>query len=344
MKQKPFNLKKQIARVDPMNVGLTISLLGKQIAQVEKEFPKSLSIKRKPWKHVVVCAMGGSALGADMLRYMYEDSLTAPIIIINGYDLPAYVGKDSFVIVITYSGTTEESITCYEKAKKLKSTVVTISSGSTLASRSKKDKVPHYVFTTENNPSGQPRMGTGYTMTAVYLLLERYGFLKKNHSSLIQAAKNITVDTAAALRLGKKMQGLSVILIGAEHLRGNTHVMSNQMNESAKTFAPFYFISELNHHLLEGLDSLKLMQKRWLVIMFESSLYASRIKKRFVVTEKVLKKQGFSIEKISFTGNRVEQSLRMLAFGSWVSYYHSIVAGRDPSLIPWVDYFKKQLR
>ena len=343
MKRKSFNLKKEIERLDPSQVGRSVFLFPEQIKQVARTFPRN-AMSRRQWSSVLVCAMGGSQLGVDMLRYLYEPYLTAPIQIVNDYTLPAYVDRNTLVVTLSYSGTTEEIIACFKVAKLRHAGLFSISAGGDLAALARRNRVPYFVFTTENNPSGQPRIGTGYTMTAFYMLLQQQKLLRAGAPDLIAATRRMEISTGAALALAKKAAGNSFIVVGAEHLRGNAHVMANQINECTKSFASYFFIPELNHHLLEGLSNLKKAQRHWTALFLESNQYSPKIQKRFRVTEDVFKKQGFLIERLSFSGSRVEQSLNTLSFGSWFSYYGAIVLGIDPKIIPWVDYFKAQLK
>jgi len=340
---KKDSLEALMRRYDRHHVGESVASLKKQISQIERNFPKKISGSSRTFNALVVCAMGGSGLGTDILRYLYEPYCKIPLIIVNGYDLPAFVNKDTLVVTISYSGDTEEILSCLRQALKRKATVVTISSGGKLVRLAAKYRVSRIIFSTENNPSGQPRLGNGYTMASLYMLMKRFKLFKKGSPDLIEATKRMKVGKGGIASLARETSRQSYIIIAAEHLRGNAHAMSNQINESAKVFAPFYFIPELNHHLLEGLGSLKVMRSQWMVLTLESKLYHPRIQRRFAVTKRVLAKQGFKIKTISFSGTRVEQALKCLSYGGYLSYYLGLYARKDPSLIPWVDYFKEQM-
>lgn len=344
MKNKHTTLTKAIERLDPHQVGLSISLLPKQIAFVAKDFPKNAKLPpQRNWDSVVICAMGGSALGADLLRYAYADFLTVPVTIVQGYRVPAFADRNTLVVLCSYSGTTEEIIFCLKNARSRKLTSFVIASGGEMMRLAKQFRMPRYAFSTEFNPSGQPRIGTGYTMTSLYMLLRDARVLKPGAPNLFTAARAIPPEQGRALAAAQKLRGHSFIVIGAEHLRGNAHIMSNQLNESAKAFAPYFFLSELNHHLLEGLGSLRAARRHWTVIFLDSNSYAKRMQRRVVVTRHVIEKQGFKTLTVSFSGTRVAQGLAALSYGSWLSYYLAILEGIRPSEIPWVDYFKKAL-
>ena len=68
---------------------------------------------------VVIAGMGGSAIGGDLIKALTADSATVPIEVVRDYSLPAWVGPSTAVICVSYSGNTEESLSCYDEACKL---------------------------------------------------------------------------------------------------------------------------------------------------------------------------------------------------------------------------------
>jgi len=127
-------------------------------------------------------------------------------------------------------------------------------------------------------------------------------------------------------------------------LVGNLHTIVNQINESAKNFSCYFPLPELNHHLMEGLTNPKNNSKNLIFVFIESNLYLKRIQLRYKITKEVLKKKN--IEYVEFKAKektKILQSFEILLFGSYLSFYLSMLYKIDPSLIPWVEYFKKRL-
>ena len=82
-----------------------------------------------------------------------------------------------------------------------------------------------------------------------------------------------------------------------------------------------------------------------LFVFFASNLYHARNQKRYAVTQQVLEKN--KIKYFSYPcreKTKLAQMCEVLVFGSYVSFYSAILNGIDPSPIPWVDYFKKEMR
>ncbi|MFH1743208.1 MAG: SIS domain-containing protein, partial [bacterium] len=79
--------------------------------------------------NVILCGMGGSAIAGDFLRSYLSMNSTVPFEICRNYRLPGYASPRTLVILSSYSGTTEETISAYKEALKRKCQVYTISTG-----------------------------------------------------------------------------------------------------------------------------------------------------------------------------------------------------------------------
>ena len=116
------------------------------------------------------------------------------------------------------------------------------------------------------------------------------------------------------------------------------------MNENGKRFAGFFALPELNHHLMEGFMYPKNNRNSILFVLLESSLYYDRVQKRHKVTKKVFEKNKITYETFSSQENdRLLQICECLVFFSYVSYYSGLLKKIDPTAIPYVDLFKKEM-
>ncbi|HUC96749.1 MAG TPA: SIS domain-containing protein, partial [Candidatus Saccharimonadales bacterium] len=83
----------------------------------------------RPIKNIVVAGMGGSALAALSIKSWLKFELNDSFEIVRTYDLPVYVGRDTLVIVSSYSGNTEETLSCLDQAESKGAQVAIITSG-----------------------------------------------------------------------------------------------------------------------------------------------------------------------------------------------------------------------
>jgi glucose/mannose-6-phosphate isomerase len=173
------NLQK-IKKLDSQNMLGSLELLGNQVAQIAHGKRFSLPKSYTQVANVVVLGMGGSTLGSHVIKALYADTLPVPVEIVNGYHVPASVTAKTLVIVSSYSGTTEEPVAAGKEALAKKAKVVTISSGGTLKTWAEKNKLPAFVFTTENNPCGSPRAPTVPHSSGEFGRIRIYGLKRKS--------------------------------------------------------------------------------------------------------------------------------------------------------------------
>src|SRR3954467_12051686 len=95
---------------------------------------ESAGIKKREYaRGLVICGMGGSGIGADLAAAAIGLRATAPITTIRGYELPAWVGPDTLVVCASYSGNTEETLHCFERAGAVGAPRVVVTTGGGLA-------------------------------------------------------------------------------------------------------------------------------------------------------------------------------------------------------------------
>lgn len=335
----------------------SISLFPDQIKQAWDEMMKlKLPKDFKKIKEMIVAGMGGSALGARMIDSLNFEVLEVPLEIVSGYHLPAYVDKDTLVIISSYSGNTEETISCFEEASKRKSKIFVITGGGELAKLAKNKKIPVYTFRDRYNPSKQPRLGLGYSITAEIALLSKLKLIRADEAQISEAINyleeirpklsvNSLLKENRAKKIAESLKNQIVVVVSSEHLNGAAHTFKNMFNESSKNFAVRFSLPELNHHLLEGLSFPKENKKVLKILFLESDFYDPEIKKRIRVTKEVIEKNEISYDSLKLQGRtRLVQTYETIYIGSFVSYYLALLNETDPAEIPWVDYFKKKLK
>ncbi len=92
---------------------------------------------------VVICGVGGSAIGGDMLKAWLSTECDVRCEVARAYGLPRHVGRQSLVVVASYSGNTEETLSMLDDARSRTSKIVTVSSGGRLADISESLSLPH---------------------------------------------------------------------------------------------------------------------------------------------------------------------------------------------------------
>ena len=342
-----LNDKVAISKIDKKNVYASVEELSSQCKQTWEEIKKiNFPQDYKNIQNIILCGMGGSAYAAYFIKCLFGDSLPVPFELINGDTLPMYVNENTLVMLSSYSGSTEETLSCAKQALENKAKITAVTAGSKLGEFIKTNNIPAYIFNPLYNPANQPRLGQGYMIMGHIGILAKIGLVNLPDEDVINATVFLEKNNYVIGELTKKIAQEFIekipVIVGSSHLAGNAHTMRNQFNETAKSFCTYSLIPELNHHLMEGLLYPK---ERILKFLFlNSSLYAAAIKKRFELTKDVVSKNNIEIVNIEILGDTpLAQTLYGLSFGGYLTFYLGILYDQDPSLIPWVDYFKQKL-
>ena len=346
-----------VKKVKELDSGNMVGSLRNLEDQLKTAWNESRSIQipdqYKNAKNLVVTGMGGSALGPHFIRSVFDISI--PLQITNDYELPSFVDENTLVIVSSYSGSTEETLSALEDALKKKAKIIGIASGGILIEKLKSKGLPFYQFDTKYNPSGQPRMGLGYSIGGILGFLTKLELayftdqeMKKSLDVIKEFGDQFGLSSKivnnSAKEVASNIVGKIPIISAGLFLAGSAHIFANQINENAKTFSAYFLLSEMNHHLLEGITNPKFLREKIKFIFLETALYSKKIQVRINITKEILSKAG--IESISYqikANNKVEAAFETLVFSSWSSFYLSMLYGLDPSPITNVDYFKEQL-
>lgn len=348
-----------MAKINKANLKLVTDSLRKLPDQINDVLKQGKDFKLpKTYKNInkiVVSGMGGSNLGARIIASTLEQELKVPIIINPSYEVAGFVDKNTLFIASSYSGSTEETLSAYKEAKKKKARLVVItaeSNNNKLANMAKQDKTPIFAFTAEANPSNQPRLSLGYAIFALAIVLQKANLLKITTKQIQSANSKLKnwgnklipeKSNNTASKIAHKLYDHNIILLTGEFLEGNAHALRNQFCENSKNFVDYLVLPELNHYAMEGLENPK--KNNLIFFVLDSTLYSPRVQKRNNLTKQVIKKNKHAIISHKLQGKtKLEQSLEMLQLGSWITLYLAELNEVDPIKIPWVDWFKKQLK
>jgi glucose/mannose-6-phosphate isomerase len=333
--------------LDSANLFDSVLAFPKQCSQViwemaQEQIPNQCYLST----NIVVSGMGGSALGGRVIASLERQVLRVPVVVSTEYHLPNFVNKNSLVVISSYSGNTEETISSLAESQARDAQVFIITTGGKLAQLARDQKLPHYVFDPKHNPSAQPRMGLGYAVLSLVSLLARCQLIHPvaKLGQLPDYLAGKQANSPKYAELAKDLKGKIPILVTSEHLKGAAHCFKNQLNENSKNFSALFDIPELNHHLMEGLSFPKTNPSNLHFVFFTSKHFHPEAAKRYPITQTVLKKQGISFSQIDLEGpSRLFEVMELIQMGGFVSFYLSQENNIDPGPIPWVDFFKDSL-
>jgi glucose/mannose-6-phosphate isomerase len=337
----------EIKKIDPQDtLGSTTLMLD----QCNAAWEQVNNLKVEPIEgiqNIVFCGMGASVYGALVLRALLGRNLPYPTEVVSDYYLPDYVGKNTLVVLTSYSGTTEEVLSCAQDAKAKGAKMVVLTKGGQLAEFAQDHKLPAYIFDGKLNPAGIPRLGNGYTILGLIGLLNKTRIIDIEEKEITDALGRFKEKAPDIKQQAQDIfdifENKIPIIFAAEHLSGNAQIMRNQFNETSKTFSSHFLIPDLNHHLMEGLQFPTGAPLHFIV--FDSPNYSDKIRKRVNLSIDVVKKNNYPVLEFVTSGQtEYDDFLEVLYYGSFVTLYLGLLYNQNPATNPWVDWFKDQLK
>lgn len=306
---------------------------------------------------IVICGMGGSAIGGDLLRSLVAN-LSRPIVFVDrDYDLPAFVDSKTLVIASSYSGNTEETLSAFTQALKTKCKKLALTTGGKLRDLAQERQVP--VFTIDY--LSQPRAALGYSFIPLVALLGKLGLLEDKSAApglsasvegmarMLEAlsdkvAEGVSTPLNPAKQLARRLLGKLIVIYGAGILSPVARRWKGQFNENSKAWAFYETFSELNHNAVVGYEFPQEMAGKTYVIMLRSPSLHPRILARYQITSEILERSGVGHEIINSQGeDNLTQMMSLVFLGDWVSYYLAMLYQTDPTPVKMIDYLKGRL-
>lgn len=338
---------KAIKKIDPQDTLTTTGMMVEQCkAAWDDVTTLELSKRYENIHNVVFCGMGASIYGALVLKAVLGVEMPFPSEVVTDYFLPSYVGPNTLVVLTSYSGTTEEVLSCAEEAKAKNAKMLVLTKGGPLAEFARDNKIPAYIFDGKLNLSSTPRLGCGYTILGLMGLVNRMTTIDlEEHeitNAITRAGENFEEIKKQAFNDYQLFANKIPIIFAAEHLSGNAQILRNQFNETSKTFSSHFLIPDLNHHLMEGLQFPEGAPLQFIVL--NSPNYSEKIKKRAELTMEVVKKNNYIVREYMTSGATVyDDFLESMLYGSFVTLYLALEYKQNPATNPWVDWFKGKL-
>ncbi len=325
----------------------------KQIQESEPIFKQTqINLVKERIQNILYLGMGGSAIAGDLLYDVLFDDLHVPLDVVRGYIPPGYCNARTLVLVSSYSGNTEETLSSMEKVRRSGAQIVAITSGGKLAHIAAEEGWPILSL-----PQGlPPRQSLGYLFFPIYHLLGHLQLIDHYQKDLHSLTKFIKDKSKRneyphgggkilSLNLAHTIQNkIPVFYSTAPYLRTVSRRWQNQMHENAKSLAFANVLPEMNHNEIVGWELESEWLKGLIAIFLENEDPHPRIKKRIELSQKIIKNRGVQVVKIYSSGKtRLEKVFSLIVLGDWVSYYLAMSYKKDPIQIANIDYLKGEL-
>lgn len=288
---------------------------------------------------LIICGMGGSAIGGDLAGAALGDRLTRPLFTVRGYGLPSWATPEWTVLCSSYSGNTEETLACFDAAGALGARRLVASTGGALVDGARKAGVPVIGL-----PGIlQPRAAVAYMFTIAAEAAALAGVAPRLRTEIDAAAGFLSEQAAdlqaRAVEIAAALGGGVPVIIGADLTAPVARRWKTQINENPKQAAFFSELPEADHNELCGWDG-----DAFAAVMLEDADQHPRERRRFELTAKTIAAAGAEAVRVQTQGEtRVARLLWATMLGDLVSLELAAARGVDPLPVEAIEGFKAAL-
>jgi bifunctional phosphoglucose/phosphomannose isomerase len=279
---------------------------------IEKiDFDSNIIIVGSSWSLNAARIVGDHLRGKVRLSFAesYDDSLTL-------------TNKD-VVIVISYSGASEEGLSWLKLARRVGAKALIITAGGRLAEDSFDTPVIELV-------KGLPSRASAFTIIGTLLrLFEDAGLVSDQHAE-VQDAVNFLREqdvSAIAMDLSSKFYGVIPLIYASSSLQSCGDRFKRLINANAKASAFFNVLSGADYYEAEGF-----LNKNALfhALFISSSEDLSRLKKKISVYKGALQNQGVDVTDLNINAKGLVRVVTAILVADVSSYYLALRYNQDP--------------
>jgi glucose/mannose-6-phosphate isomerase len=300
---------------------------------------------------VVIAGMGGSAIGGDFVRRLAMLENTLPVWVHRDYGLPPYVDRNTLLIFSSYSGNTEETLSCFSDSLRTQARKIVLTTGGKLKSLAEKERIPVLTIDYE----APPRAAFSHSFVSLLGIFHSLRFLQDKSADMQESlavmkrvedsvSERTPLDANPAKQLAADLYGRLAVIYGAGLLSDVALRWKTQVNENSKAWAFHEVFPELNHNAVVGYPFPDEQRHKVMVVLLHSASLHPRISTRYHVTSEILTKAGIKHKRIEATGRSpLAQMLGTVLLGDYVSYYLALLNRTDPMPVPVIDTLKSRL-
>lgn len=314
---------------------------------------KAVSVKMAiPDARNIVCAgVGGSAIGADLVRSYALRELAVPMFISRNYGLPAFVDDRTLLFVSSYSGHGEEAISAYREGRRRKAYIVVFASGGELYDMAKGDSVDRVRL-----PAGlPPRCALGYSFIPLIILLTRFGLLADKAAAITEMIghleglrSELNLDVPPGDNMAKRLaerffNKFPVFYTSCDHFDVVATRWRTQLAENSKHLSSTHIFPEMSHNEIDGWQCPTDVLKGFIAVFLRDRGEHEGVAIRMDISKRMLESAGAEVAEIHATGDELLSRMMSLIYtADMTSYYLAALNGVDPSAIDRIEFIKKE--
>lgn len=296
--------------------------------------------------NIVICGLGGSGIGGAIVQSITQDEIKLPIITINTYDLPEFVGPNTLVICSSFSGNTEETISTYHQAKDKGAKVCCITAGGKI----------RYLADTNNddlailpNHISSPRANIGYSIVQLLHVLEAYEFISNSFKMEIENTYRLLEQEQPkieilAKELANTYKDKLPIIYSDDRFHSVAIRSQHQINENGKQLCHVNKFPEFNHNELVGWEFPKKVYTDSVVTYLITDFDHPRVDLRMNICKPIFEERCNKVVEIKAKGTSfIEQVYYIVHLFDFVSCDLAVLNNVDATEIKNINYLKESL-
>ncbi|NLN75779.1 MAG: SIS domain-containing protein [Armatimonadetes bacterium] len=287
--------------------------------------------------NVYITGIGDSATAAVMASTILSEYASIPVITGDGVKLPEYVGENSLVIVMDYTGKSNSALRNMRSAKSRGASVICLSGSGRLMEQAAKDGIGRFTI-----PPGQPlRTAFGYLLLPIIVTIERLGLVKGEVEKLSHAIKlmknarevlrfeNPTVRNKAK-QIAHRLHGKLPMIYGCcGHLASVARRWKSQICSNSKMLACSGTVLDLLSGDITGYELISRRADEIGIVLLHNPIERSPYAHLVSAVEETL--DQFDVIVADVQGATItEKMFYGLYLGDYVSYYLALLNEVDP--------------
>jgi len=301
---------------------------------------ESARLEAVPSAGLMVCGMGGSAIGGDLAVAALGDMLTGPLVTVRGYALPSWATPEWTILCSSYSGDTEETLACFDAAEALGARRIVASTGGALVDGAREAGVP-VIGLPGLLPA--PRTAVAYMLVCAVEVAALAGVAPRIHTEIDTAAAFLAERgeelQRRAAEIAARLEGSVPVVVGADLTAPVARRWKTQINENAKVQAFFSELPEADHNEICGWGG-----DGFAAVLLEDADQHPRERRRIELTAEAIAESGATAIRVETEGEtRVARLLWATVLGDLVSLVLADARGVDPLPVEAIEGFKAAL-
>jgi glucose/mannose-6-phosphate isomerase len=304
--------------------------------------------------NIVVVGMGGSGIAGDVLNTVASGELGVPVTVLKQMRTPAFVGPRTLVFALSYSGSTEETLSMAAGCLDAGARLVAVTCGGELG-----DLARARGAVVVPCPAGyMPRAALGALVAPLLCALYCNGLMPDAQALLVKAQEQLArrrdacrpeIEGAVnpAREIARRIGRTVPLIYGGGALGAvAAYRWKCDVNENAKAPAFWNAYPELDHNEICGWGQHGDMTRQvFTLVELRHGFEHARLAPRFAITTELVEEALNQVISVSAQGEgRLAQLLDLMYLGDWVSCYLALANDVDPGPIDAIAQLKDRLR